>query len=102
VEAIASGLLAAANTYAELLGVPVVSLPATGALGSLVAYATNPETKPYQPMHVNFGLVPPIEGRRLRKGERYRAYVERAERDLAAYLAGRPELFGDAALRGDE
>ena len=102
VEAIASGLLAAANTYAELLGAPAVSLPATGALGSLVAYATNPETKPYQPMHVNFGLVPPIEGRRLRKGERYRAYVERAERDLAAYLAGRPELFGDAALRGDE
>ena len=94
VEAMASGLLAAANTRADLLGVEPVRLPASGALGSLVAYATNPDTSPYQPMHVNFGLVPPLEGRRLRKGQRYAAYAERARRDLDAYLASRPELFG--------
>ncbi|MDO4798359.1 MAG: methylenetetrahydrofolate--tRNA-(uracil(54)-C(5))-methyltransferase (FADH(2)-oxidizing) TrmFO [Coriobacteriales bacterium] len=93
VEAIASGLLAAANTAAELGGYDTVSLPATGALGSLVAYATNPDTRPYQPMHVNFGLVPPIDGPRLKKRARYQAYVTRALADLDAYLGARPELF---------
>ncbi|WP_144743001.1 methylenetetrahydrofolate--tRNA-(uracil(54)-C(5))-methyltransferase (FADH(2)-oxidizing) TrmFO [Enorma burkinafasonensis] len=93
-EAIASGLLAALNTYAELTGAEPVSLPATGALGSLMAYATDPATEGYQPMHVNFGLVPPLEdGRRRGKRERYAAYAERAERDLEAYLSTRPELF---------
>ena len=93
-EAIASGLLAALNTYADLTGAEPVSLPATGALGSLVAYATDPATEGYQPMHVNFGLVPPLaDGRRRGKRERYAAYAKRAERDLEAYLATRPELF---------
>ena len=94
VEAIASGLLAALNTYADLQGIPRVTLPATTALGSLVAYATNPQTSPYQPMHVNFGLVPPLEGRRMRKGERYAAYAARAKDDLARYLDQRHDLFG--------
>ena len=95
VEAMASGLLAALNTYADLRGLPRVRLPRTGALGSLVAYATDPATDPYQPMHVNFGLVPPLEGRRMRKGERYAAYAARAKEDLTAYLATRRDLFGD-------
>ena len=99
VEAMASGLLAALNTYADLTGAPRVSLPNTTALGSLVAYATNPETDPYQPMHVNFGLVPPLEGRRMRKGERYAAYARRAKDDLAAYLQTRGDLF-DAPRTG--
>lgn len=94
VEAIASGLLAALNTYADLTQAPHVVLPDTTAFGALVAYATNPATEPYQPMHVNFGLVPPLEGRRMRKGERYAAYAARAKDDLAAYLATRPDLFG--------
>lgn len=94
VEAIASGLLAAVNTYADLTGAERLTLPKTTALGSLMAYATDPLTDPYQPMHVNFGLVPPLEGRRMRKGERYAAYAARAKEDLAACLASRHELFG--------
>lgn len=96
VEAMASGVLAAANVAARMRGYEPVRLPNTTAFGSLVAYATNPNTQPYQPMHVNFGLVPPIEGGKLRKRERYRAYAERAREDLRAYLAQRPELFADA------
>lgn len=91
-EAIASGLLAALNTFAQLNGLEPVSLPVTGALGSLVDYATNPETTPYQPMHVNFGLVPRFEGKRLSKRDRYAAYSERARSDLEAYLATRRDL----------
>ena len=96
VEAIASGVLAAANVAAELRGDEVVRLPKTGAFGSLVAYATDPQTDPYQPMHVNYGIVPPLKGGRRRKAERYRAYADRALADLREYLALRPDLFADA------
>ena len=97
-EAIASGLLAALNTVADLAGADPVALPRTGALGSLVAYATDPATEGYQPMHANFGLVPPLsDGRRRSKRDRYAAYAERALADLDAYLATRPDLFGGAA-----
>lgn len=92
-EALASGLLAALNTVADLRGIARVSLPVTGALGSLAAWATNPATTDYQPMHVNFGLVPPLAGPRKKKRERYQAYADRATEDLARYLASRPELF---------
>jgi methylenetetrahydrofolate--tRNA-(uracil-5-)-methyltransferase len=95
VEAIASGVLAAANVAADLRGYDAVRLPETGAFGSLVAYATNPDTCPYQPMHVNFGIVPPLEGGRMPKAARYKAYAERARNDLKAYLEARPELFAD-------
>lgn len=97
-EAIASGLLAALNTVADLAGADPVELPRTGALGSLVAYATDPATEGYQPMHANFGLVPPLsDGRRRSKRDRYAAYAERALADLDAYLATRPDLFDGAA-----
>ena len=97
-EAIASGLLAALNTYADACGLDPVALPATGALGALVGYATDPATQGYQPMHVNFGLVPPVEdGRKRNKRERYAAYSERALADLDTYLSSRSDLFTSAA-----
>lgn len=97
-EAIASGLLAALNTVCDLRGLPPMSLPATGALGSLVRYATDPATKDYQPMHVNFGLVPPLAGGHLKKRERYHAYAERALGDTRTYVAGRVDLFPEGPL----
>ena len=97
-EAIASGLLAALNTFADLSGTVPVTLPATGAFGSLVAYATDPSTSGYQPMHVNFGIVPPLEGAHIRnKRERYAAYADRALVDLDAYMALRPDVFSARA-----
>ena len=97
-EAIASGLFAALNTYADLADARRAALPATGAFGSLVAYATDPATQGYQPMHVNFGIVPPLDGARIRnKRERYAAYAERALADLDAYLVERPDLFAREA-----
>lgn len=93
-EAVASGLLAALNTVADLTGAPSVQLPETGALGALVHYATNPATEAYQPMHVNFGLVPPLsDGKRRSKRDRYAAYADRALADLKRYLATRGDLF---------
>lgn len=94
VEAIASGLLAALNTYADLSGKPEVTLPPETAFGALVAYATDPETKDYQPMHVNFGLVPPLAGPALKKRERYAAYRDRAIAQMDAFMEERRDLFG--------
>lgn len=91
-EAVASGLLAALNTFADLEGLAPVALPVTGAFGSLVAYATDPETVDYQPMHVNYGIFEPLPDRVKNKRERYAAYSERALGDLSAYLESRPDL----------
>ncbi len=92
-EAIASGLLAALNTYSELIGADAVELPVTGAFGSLVDYATDPQTTPYQPMHVNFGIFRPLEDMSVRKQARYKLYSERAQADLEVYVQERSDLF---------
>ncbi len=93
-EAIASGLLAAYNTLADATGARPVELPKTGALGSLVGYATDPATVDYQPMHVNFGIVPALgDGKKRNKRDRYAAYADRALADLEAYISTRADLF---------
>ena len=94
VEAIASGLLAALNTYAEVAGTAPVALPDTTSLGSLVAYATDPSTSDYQPMHVNFGVFPPLPDPPRKKDERRERLAERARMDLEEYVSSRPDLFG--------
>lgn len=93
VEAIASGLLAALNTYADITDKPLVTLPPETAFGALVAYATDPATKYYQPMHVNFGLVPPLADQSLKKRERYAAYRDRAIAQMDAFMEERRDLF---------
>ncbi len=97
VEAIASGLLAALNTYADIIGAQPMQLPTTGSLGSLVAYSTSPATVGYQPMHVNFGLFPPLENPPRNKANRRALMAQRARDDFDAYIASRPELFGTPA-----
>lgn len=92
-EAIATGLLAALGVVARAEGLDPLALPDTSALGSLVAYATDPETHPYQPMHVNFGLVPPLPERVKGKRERYAAYSVRARGDFETAIAERDDLL---------
>lgn len=95
-EAIASGLLAALNTYADLNQLDSVVFPTTGAFGSLVSYSTNPATKDYQPMHVNFGIFEPLEAPIRNKRERYKAYAERSLEELDTYISKRSDIFGAA------
>ncbi len=103
VEAMATGLMAALNTFSDLTRGPLEPLPATGALGSLMRYASDPDTLDYQPMHANFGLVPPISpsglasGRKLGKRERYQAYSDRALEELRQWLQRNPLPFGRGA-----
>jgi methylenetetrahydrofolate--tRNA-(uracil-5-)-methyltransferase len=100
-EAAMSGLVAALNTWAEIVDAAPVVLPLTTAFGALVTYATDPATTDYQPMHVNFGIVPPLPQRVRGKRERYVAYAQRAHADLAAWLGEHPRLsatLSDATL----
>ena len=94
VEAIASGLLAALNTYAELFGLSEATLPRTSSFGALVAWATDPATKDYQPMHVNFGILPALENPPRKKAEKRAALAQRAREDFDAWVALREDLFG--------
>ena len=101
-EAAASGLLAALNTFADLQSLPPFRLPVDTALGSLIAYATNPDTTDYQPMHVNFGLLPALEQPERGKRARYVAFSARARCALAETLSARADLRFDTARRAAE
>ncbi len=63
IESAATGLLAGINAAKLLAGDSTVTPPATTALGALLRYITDPERKRFQPMNVNFGLIPPLNVR---------------------------------------
>ena len=74
---------------AEILGRPCSPPPRETAMGALIAHITgDAEAKTFQPMNVNFGLFPPIDARGGRKGrgERYKAYTDRAKEAFTAWL----------------
>ena len=99
-EAAAAGLVAALGAVAARAGQPPVLFPRETALGALLAYATDPATSPYQPMHVNFGLVPPLVPPVRGKRERYAAYADRGSAAMGAFEAARTDLLlGEARVR---
>ncbi|MFA8443175.1 methylenetetrahydrofolate--tRNA-(uracil(54)-C(5))-methyltransferase (FADH(2)-oxidizing) TrmFO [Yoonia sp.] len=90
VESAAMGLLASRMAVAEMTGKALAPVPNTTAMGALVSHITGgAEAKTFQPMNVNFGLFPPLDGvkggRRNRK-DRYKAYTDRAKADWQAWL----------------
>jgi methylenetetrahydrofolate--tRNA-(uracil-5-)-methyltransferase len=107
VESAAIGLIAGRLAAAERRGRPLQAPPETTALGALVRHITGghildaPGTAragSFQPMNINYGLLPPIEatarapdGKKLGKLERTRArkraIAERALADVATWAA---------------
>ena len=91
VESAAMGLLAGRLATAEMTCKTVANVPDTTAMGALVSHITGgAAAKTFQPMNVNFGLFPPIEGlksgRRGRK-DRYKGYTDRAKVDWQDWLS---------------
>ena len=86
-EAIASGLMCALFVYAQLQGIQAPLLPVETAFGALLDYATDSATQDYQPMHVNFGILKPLDQHIRNKGMRYAAYAERGSRAMEGYVA---------------
>jgi methylenetetrahydrofolate--tRNA-(uracil-5-)-methyltransferase len=87
VESAAVGLLTGRFAAAELRGETPSTPPVTTAMGALLNHITGgADATTFQPMNVNFGLFPPIEGN-LRGKERKQALATRALRDFDQWLA---------------
>ena len=73
-----AGLFAGATLKGEVLSFP----PATTALGALLTHLSEAAAKDFQPMNVNYGLFPPLEGRHRKRADRRLAMAERGLEDL--------------------
>ena len=91
VESASIGLLAGRLAALEILGKAIPDVPVDTAVGSLINHITGgANAKTFQPMNVNFGLFPVIDGvKRGRKGrvERYKAYTDRAKNSWLNWLS---------------
>ena len=86
VESAAVGLLTGRFAAAERLGQAPSTPPNTTAMGALLGHITGgADAATFQPMNVNFGLFPPLEGT-LRGKERKQALAARALSDLERWL----------------
>nr|WP_172355198.1 methylenetetrahydrofolate--tRNA-(uracil(54)-C(5))-methyltransferase (FADH(2)-oxidizing) TrmFO [Lactococcus insecticola] len=87
VESAASGMVAGINAARLFKEEEAVVFPETTAIGALPYYVTHANSKNFQPMNVNFGIIKELEGERIRdKKERYTAISNRALQDLQSYL----------------
>ena len=91
VESASIGLLSGRLAALEILDKDIPDVPTDTAIGSLVNHITGgANAKTFQPMNVNFGLFPTIDGvKGGRKGrvERYRAYTQRAKSSWSNWLS---------------
>jgi len=89
VESAAVGLLAARFAAAEVQDRRLPPPPLETALGALLAHITGgADAETYQPMNINFGLMPPLSGPKIKKADRKRAYTDRARHALAQWVEG--------------
>ena len=63
VESAASGFLVGVETARRLLGLPPVDFPQETAIGALGLYVSNQSVTVFQPMNINFGIIPPLDHR---------------------------------------
>ena len=86
VESAAVGLIAARFAATELRGEALPPPPPETGLGALLAHITGgADAETFQPMNVNFGLMPPIEGR-YKRADRKKAYTDRARAKFADWV----------------
>lgn len=81
VESTASGFVCAVELAHRLLGQAAVDFPAETALGALAGYISNESVVDFQPMNINFGIIPPLDHKV--KGKRNKN-AELSARGLAA------------------
>ena len=63
VESAARGFLVGVETARRLLGLPPVDFPQETAIGALGLYISNQSVTVFQPMNINFGIIPPLDHR---------------------------------------
>ncbi|MAU41896.1 MAG: methylenetetrahydrofolate--tRNA-(uracil(54)-C(5))-methyltransferase (FADH(2)-oxidizing) TrmFO [Kordiimonas sp.] len=94
VESTAIGLLAGRFAAAERLDKTITPPPVESAMGSLLRHITgghisaeSQKQQSFQPMNINFGLMPTLEGRKIRKKDRKAAKAARALEAFTGWLA---------------
>ena len=88
VESTASGLLAGWAMANTLLSRPLPELSRQTAIGAMAAYISDESVGSFQPMNVNFGLLPPLPQRIRAKAEKYRAMAQRSLDEIDALDQG--------------
>ena len=63
VESAASGFLVGVETARRLLGKAPIDFPRETAIGALGLYISNQSVAVFQPMNINFGIMPPLDHR---------------------------------------
>lgn len=86
IESTAMGWLAGRNAARLAAGRPLLTPPPTTAIGALARYIAEADPEGFQPMNINFGLLPGME-KRMRRRERRAALAARALADLETWRA---------------
>lgn len=86
VESAASGLMAGLAAARAVLELPGVEFPDVTAHGALANYISNPAIENFQPMNINFGLIPPLAVRIRKKREKNAQIAARALEALDGFL----------------
>ena len=86
VESAASGLMAGLAAARAVLELPEVEFPEVTAHGALANYISNPAIENFQPMNINFGLIPPLTVRIRKKREKNAQIAARALEALDGFL----------------
>ena len=86
VESAASGLMAGLAAARAVLELPKVEFPEVTAHGALANYISNPAIENFQPMNINFGLIPPLTVRIRKKREKNAQIAARALEALDGFL----------------
>ncbi|MBP7249862.1 MAG: methylenetetrahydrofolate--tRNA-(uracil(54)-C(5))-methyltransferase (FADH(2)-oxidizing) TrmFO [Selenomonas sp.] len=87
VESASSGLVAGINAARLARGEAPLVFPETTCHGALAHYITTGEAEHFQPMNVNFGLLPPLPQRIRKKREKKQRLAERALADIETFRA---------------
>jgi methylenetetrahydrofolate--tRNA-(uracil-5-)-methyltransferase len=77
-ESAATGIFAGINAMRLLKGDVPLNLPPESMMGALVSFVTTADTKNFQPINANFGILPPLPTSPRDKKLRYQLYAERA------------------------
>lgn len=85
VESTAMGWLAGINALRLVQGKPLITPPPETSIGSLIYYLQTADPKHFQPMNVNWGLIPPLE-KKVPKKDKYYLLSQRALKKLNEWL----------------
>ena len=83
-ESAATGIICGINASRKILGLPPAPVPRETSIGSLLEYISVPGKTGFQPMNINFGLFPRVEGK-MGKRKKREIIAQRAIESMCSY-----------------